>query len=384
MEKQALAGGRPATLARVLPRICLIIGQLGLGGTEKQVVLLATGLRARGADVTVVVLAGPGPRADALREAGVPVVYLGLRAWPDWRAYPELVTVLGRLTRYLRRTRPDVVHGFLYHSYVLGAPAAWLAGVPAIVAGRRSLDDYKTGRHAVLAVERVATWLTHKVVANAEAVAACTRTSERVPAGKVTVIYNALPPEAFQPAAPAELDSAYPVLVCVANLKPYKGLADLVAAAGRLRDRGRPCTLVLVGEGPDEPHLRRLGARLGVDLRLLGARTDVTGLLARADVAVLPSHTEGMSNAVMEAMAAGRPVVATAVGGTPELLDGGRGRLVPPADPEALADAIAQVLEDPGEAARMGAAARDWCRANLNLDTLVQRHLALYHDLLRS
>ncbi|HEY2673575.1 MAG TPA: glycosyltransferase [Rugosimonospora sp.] len=362
-------------------RVCLIIGQLGLGGAENQLVLLATGLHQRGVDVIVLVLTGEGPREATLRAAGVPVVHLGMRRPRGWRALTELLGAQGRLTRYLRQSRPDVVHAFLFHSYVMGAPAARLARVPVFIAGRRSLDDFKRGRRVLLAIERVATRMTDLLVANADAVADCVRRGERVPDGKLTVIYNGLPPSAFASAEPAELDATHPVVLCVANLSDFKGHAHLLDAAALLRDRGLPCTLVLAGEGPQRAALREQADRLGIDVRLLGARTDIGRLLARADVVVLPSLTEGMSNAVMEAMASVRPVVATAVGGTPELLADGRGLLVPPGDPVALADALAVPLVDPQRARRMAGAARDWSLAHLQADVMVRHHLALYQAL---
>jgi L-malate glycosyltransferase len=364
------------------PRICLIIGQLGLGGTEKQVVLLAEGLHRRGIEVTVVVLTGEGPREAALRAAGVPVVHIGLQQPGDWTAVPRLFAAARRLTRYLRTARPDLVHAFLFHSYVLGALAARLAKVPVFVAGRRSLDDFKLGRRWVRYTEWCATRMTDLLVANAQAVAECARTTERVPADKLTVIYNGLPAEAFEPAQPVRLDTVDPVLLCVANLKSYKGHAILLEAAAILRERGMPCTLALAGDGPEREALDRQARELGVDARLLGSRTDVDRLLAAADIAVLPSLTEGLSNAVMEAMAAGKPVVATAVGGTPELLADGRGVLVPPGDPVALADALATVLLDPGYADRLGRAAREWSRTYLHADAMVAQHVVLYENLL--
>jgi L-malate glycosyltransferase len=363
------------------PRICLIIGQLDLGGTEKQVVLLAEGLRRGGVDVTVVVLTGEGPREPELRAARVPVMHLGLKQPGGWRTLPYLLIAAGRLARYLRRTRPDVVHAFLFHSYVLGALAARYARIPVFIAGRRSMDDFKRGRRLVLAVERTATGLTDLLVANARAVADCAHVTERVPLRKLAVIYNGLPDSAFVPADPAWLETTRPVVLCVANLRPRKGHADLLAAASMLRERGMPCTVVLAGEGPERDALRRLAAELDIDVRLLGARTDVDALLARADVVVLPSLTEGLSNAVMEAMAAGRPVVATAVGGTPELLADGRGVLVPPGDPTALADALGAVLGDPEHARRLGNNARQWSQEHLRVDTMVARHVTLYDEM---
>src|SRR5262249_52826051 len=152
------------------------------------------------------------------------------------------------------------------------------------------------------------------VVANSQAVADCTLTNERLRPTKLATVYNGLPPSAFDEAVPVRLGADLPTVLCVAKLRWCKGQGGLVRAAGVVRGRGRPCPVVPVGEGPERPTLERLAAELSVDVRLLGARQDVQQLLAGADVVVLPSLTEGMPNAVMEAMAAGRPVVATAVG----------------------------------------------------------------------
>jgi L-malate glycosyltransferase len=364
-------------------QVTLLIGQLGLGGTEKQVVLLARGLRDRGVDTTVLVMFSGGPRAEALRAVGVPVIRLGFRRREAGRATLPFVNTAAflRLVRHLRRSRPDVLHAFLFHSYVIAAPAARLAGIPVLVAGRRSLGDFKEGRRLHLAIERVATRWTDLLVANALAVAEDTRRQEAVPADKITVVYNGLPDAAFEPAPPAPLDSGLPVVLCVANLKTDKGHRHLLEAVARLGERGRPCTLALAGEGPRRAALERQAVRLGIDVRFLGARTDVERLLSRADVVVLPSLHEGMSNAVMEAMAAGRPVVATEVGGTGELLRG-RGVLVPPGEPQALADGIELVLADRGFAERIAERARAWSRAHVHVDRMVDEHLRIYRELL--
>ncbi|MGH3388122.1 MAG: glycosyltransferase [Actinomadura sp.] len=365
-----------------LTRVCLLIGQLGLGGTEKQLVLIADGLRARGVDTTVLGLVEGGPREDALRAAGVPVVHLGFqRRSAGWRMPPANAAAFARLVGHLRRARPDVLHAFLFHSYVLAAPAARLAGVPVLVAGRRSLADFKRGRPLLLAIERAATHLTDHLVANAEAVAEDTRREGGVRPEKITVVRNGLPSSAFDPVPPAQLPTSLPLVLCVANLISYKGHRYLFEAVTSLRNRGLPCTLALAGDGPERSALERQAARLGIDVRFLGIRSDIERLLARADVAVLPSLEEGMSNAVMEAMAAGRPVVATAVGDTGELLRD-RGVLVPPADPEALADGLARVLTDPALARRLAREARLWSRDNLPVDAMVDRHVRIYTELL--
>jgi L-malate glycosyltransferase len=363
-------------------RVCLMIGQLGLGGTEKQVVLLAQGLRARGVDVHVLLMFQGGPRESGLRAAGVPVVHLGFAtsaAGPHM--VPANAAAFGRLVRHLRRLRPDVLHAFLYHSYVTAAPAARLAGVRVLVAGRRSLGDFKRDRRFLLAVERRATGMTDLLIANADAVAEDTRRHERVRADKLTTVYNGLPDSAFAPARPAVIDTVAPVVLCIANLKRDKGHRFLLDAVARLRDQRLPTTLALVGDGPQRRALEEQAERLDIDVRFLGTRTDIEPLLARAQVVALPSLHEGMSNAVMEAMAAGRPVVATDVGGTVELLSG-RGVLVPPSDDAALAEGIGSVLRDAALATRLGARARAWSLAHLHVDAMVDRHVEIYRELL--
>ena len=366
-----------------LAKVRLMIGQLGLGGTEQQVVLLASGLRAHGIDTRVLVMHEGGPREDALREAGVPVIYLGFRRFESLLDVPRNIAAFARLVRLLRRDRPDVLHAFLFHSYVTASPAARLARVPVLVAGRRSLGYLQVRSAVYLAAERLATRVTDLLIANAKAVADDTRAQERVPDQKITVVYNGLPDAAFAEHAPANIETLLPVLLCVANLKACKGHRDLLQAVGHLQARGRPCTLLLAGDGDERQALERQAARLGIDVRFLGACRAVGPLLARADVVVHPSLTEGMSNAVMEAMAAGRPVVATSVGGTPELL-GDRGVLVPPQEPAALAAAIERLLADPACAATLGRRARDWSRAHLRVDHMVNQHIRIYSDLLET
>ncbi|MFK4226649.1 glycosyltransferase [Streptomyces sp. NPDC019890] len=372
-----------------LSRVSLMIGQLGLGGAEKQVVMLARGLVAHGIETTLLLLSGRGPREEELAGSGVTIVSLGYRGitrpWVDLRRTlsdtAAALRAFARLVAHLRRARPQVLHAFLFHCYIAAAPAARLARVPVCVAGRRSLGTFKEGRRAQLAVERVTTGMTDFVVANAHAVAEEALRQEGLPRDKIAVIHNGMEERDFRVAAPAHLATDLPVVLCVANLRTYKGHEYLLDAMCRLQQRGHRCTLVLIGEGPQRPDLERQAQRLGIDVRLLGHRTDVPAFLARADVVVLPSLEEGLSNAVMEAMAIGRPVVATSVGGTPELLRD-HGVLVPPADPGALADGLQWMLTDHAAAARLGKAAREWALEHLNADSMVERHVSLYRELL--
>lgn len=362
-------------------RVLLLIGQLGLGGTEKQVFLLAVGLIRSGVAVDVVTLHSGGPYRDELDLAGVPVHNAGFKGLSTLKSLPHNLLAAARLVRLLRRLRPDVLHAFLYHGYVIGAPIARVARVPVVVAGRRSLSDFKQDSRWIYALEHVTTRLTRHVVANAAAVAEDARTVEGIAPRKLSVIYNGLPEAAFLPTTTAQIVTDLPVVFCAAGLNAHKGHRFLVEAVALLATRGTPCTLVLAGEGPERDALLRQAADCGVDLRLLGRRRNIKALMDRASAVVLASLHEGMSNAIMEAMAAGRPIVATAVGGTRELLSG-RGLLVPPAAPRELADALERVLHDPSLAASLGAAARAWALDNLSVDFMVGQHLALYRRLL--
>jgi glycosyltransferase involved in cell wall biosynthesis len=323
-----------------------------------------------------------GQREIALRDAGVPVVHLGFCRFGTRWLIARNAAAFGRLVLFLRRDRPDVLHAFLPHSYLIATPAARIARVPVFVAGRRSLGTFKEGRTLLLATERLATRATDLLIANATAVAADTVRQERVSVAKVAVVYNGLPESAFAEQPPADIDAANPIVLCVANLKAYKGHHYLLEAVARLQSQGRPCTLLLAGDGEARVELEHHAAQLKLDARFLGQSTQVGRLLARADVVVLPSLQEGMSNAVMEAMAAGRPVVATNVGGTPELLEG-RGILVRPSDSKALADAIERMLADRSYASRMATRAKLWSRENLHANRMVDEHVRIYSDLLR-
>ncbi|MEU8174835.1 glycosyltransferase [Microbispora hainanensis] len=363
-----------------LKRVTFLIGQLGLGGAERQLSLLALELRRRGIGVHVLLLARGGPHEAALRDAGVEVHHLGFTR--SGRLAPARnVLAFCRMVRLLRRVRPQVLHAYLPESYLLGVPAARLAQVPVVIAGRRGLSRFNKARTPLFAIGTVVTRLADHVVANAAAVAEDARRAERIPGHKLTVIYNGLSRSAFDRVDPAPLGTGLPVVLCVARLVPEKGLGFLVDAAAILARRGRPCTVALAGDGPARDDLEAHARALAVDLRLLGAQADVRPLLAAADVVVLPSLAEGMSNAIMEAMAAGRPVVATDVGGAAELLED-RGILVPPEDPVALGEGILRVLDDPELAARLGTEARAWARKNLDLDVMADDHLALYRRLL--
>lgn len=363
-------------------RIALVIGTLHRGGAEGQLCRLAVELHRAGHDVRVLCLIEGGPLAELLDVNGVqwetmgfPGRRCGSSAWTvdriRWSIRSPLV-----LLRALRRFQPDVCHAWLWLSYALAIPLAALAGVPVRIIGLRALvtDEARLLRRA-LALP--ATLLASAAIANSGAVLAdhAAVTTRRV--RHQWVIPNGLD----IPSARADPAREPPVGVCVANLIPYKGHSDLVKAANAMAN---PPLIRCLGEGPARGAIAREIERLelGGFVRLEGSHDEPMAALLTAQFFVLPSRTEGSPNAILEAMAAGLPVVATAVGGVPDLVrDGVTGFTVPPDDPVALGAALTRVVENPGLRADLGRAARE--RAiDFGWGGCVALHLARYRELL--
>jgi glycosyltransferase involved in cell wall biosynthesis len=237
------------------------------------------------------------------------------------------------------------------------------------------------------------THLADHVVANAGAIRRMLVEEEGIPAERVSVIHNGLDLPRFDARirqglqGPVPDTGGAPVVVHVANMNhPVKRQEDLLEALALVRREGLKLHAFLVGDGPRRPELERKAVELGVADRahFLGHRSDVPALYARSTLGVLCSTAEGMSNAVMEGMAAGLPMVVTAVGGNPELIvDGLRGRVVQPEHPAELAEAFRWLIEHPERARDLGAAARGFVRRELSLERMVQRHDALYQRVAR-
>ena len=383
----ALVAGGPTPGGPV--RVLFVIGSLNLGGSERHLLHLVSRLdRARFAPM-ICCLFEEGPLFAAAQAGGVPCVFLNMRRRPNplvtsWR----LARGTARLLRLMRRERVAIVDAYLFLAYAFAIPCGWLAGVPVRIVQPRGLHTAKPplpGRHLL---ERFVNRLATLVVANSEAVARDLMEHEGLPARRIAVIYNgvAIPEEPFgQGARPAGLPWGRRVILCVANLIPYKGHLDLLAAAAAVLPAFPDVALILVGEGSMRRAIEEAVAGYGLQGRvhLLGQRGDVPALLSAADLFVLPSHEEGLSNALLEAMAHGVPVIATAVGGNPEAIeDGVSGLLVQPHDPPALAKAISALLRDPVAAHRLGRTGRARAARLFRLDRMVQETEALYAALL--
>lgn len=318
--------------------------------------------------------------AAELQRAGVRVLHLDRRSSASmlpWR----------RLLGLLVRERIDVVHAHMPRANVPAAVLARLARVPVVIThehGSIRYDDRLRGLANSLVVGR----LSDTVLAVSEWDRGRLIAEQGIPADRVQVLRNGIlpPPALGVDARPELVDGPGPLIGALGRLDPVKGYDDLIAAVAILKRAGRAATCVIAGVGPDEARLRELIARAGVqaEVRLLGLRDDVPALLGAFDIAVMSSHSEGAPLAILEYMAAGLPIVATRVGGIPELIeDGVHGLLVTPGDPTALAAGLARVIDEPDLARRMAAAARARQRAEFDLDVVVGRLEDLYERLYR-
>lgn len=363
-------------------RVCYVIPSLDYGGTERQLVALAGGLGA-GYEVTILCTRKEGTLAQEARQRGATVESLGLRGGWDMR-------LRGRLRKRFTDHRPDVLHTFL-SGFDLGANrAADEVGVPAIVSSRRELAAWQKPRH--LRAQRQANQYANIIVANSEAAAEFAQKREGAPPELFRVIRNGIVVDEFVSLADAvqvKVQYGVPIdtqVICtVANLSPVKDYPLFIGACNEVLKNREDVHVVIVGDGPLRDSVSR---KISVSDRpqaytRIPSTEFIGDVLNIADVFVLCSKQEGSPNAIIEAMAAGKPVVAANVGGIPELIeDGVRGRLVSERTPEAFAGAIESVLDDPGKAAAMARAAQRWVRENMSVDVMVEAYRTLYAELL--
>lgn len=360
---------------------------LAYGGAETQLVNLATMLKERGWDVRIISMLPPQAFTEELAAAGIPIATLNMRRGvPDPRAVFKLVKIL-------RQWRPDILTSFMYHANLLGRIAGRMAGVPVIISSIRNENFGGPHRERIL---RLTDWMGDITTINSRLAAENLVKRGIVPADRMRVIPNGLILDKFSSNGidRTRLRKQLGVVedeflwLAVGRLEEQKDYPTLLKAFQILSLDNSKSQLMVAGQGPLLEYLKQRTLDLGISDRaiFLGLRRDIPSLLDAADGFVLSSAWEGLPNVVMEAMAAGKPVVATSVGGVPELVqDGISGYIVPPRDPEALAAAMLKMmslLEEERKA--MGQTGRAHIEANYSLDHMVDQWEKLYRELLAS
>ena len=360
-------------------KVLHLITELDTGGAQVALRRLLKGLdRDRFSPTVACLYNGDKTVAQEIRALGIPVTDLGMTA--KWR-----LDALWRLYRLLRRERPTILHTWMFHANIPGRILGRLVGIPIIICGERTMGQEGRWRY----------WSNHLTASLASRVA-CVSSQVAdfvvqhvgIPRRKVVVIPNGVDicrfdhlPTRREARAKLGLPSDQVLVGTVARLNPVKRVDVLLQAMVYLHS----AHAVIVGGGDEQAKLEALARQLGLSGRVsfVGQQRDVAPWLAALDVFVLSSDWEGMPNAVLEAQACGLPVVATRVGGVPEVVvDDVTGLLVPPGDPNTLAEAIATLLHNPDLRRGMGQAGREWVTEHFTVGRMVERTEQLYTQLL--
>jgi len=355
------------------------------GGPERQ--MLGLGRSLSGAFHSTYLSFAEGGRSAAFLEQ---VERHGLEAQALRNDTPNLRAALRELTTFLKIRQADLLISHGYKSNLIGRIAARRAGIPII-----SVSRGWTGENAKVklydALDRYHLRLMDAVVAVSDGQARKVRRAG-VSAGKIHVIRNAARLDAFQNPLPeyreklrqlAGVTGNEPIVLAAGRLSPEKGFDVLVESAALVQQRGTAARFVLFGEGPQRPLLEKRLAELGLrNFVLAGFHDDLDRWLPWADLVVLPSHTEGLPNVALEASAAGLPVVATAVGGTPEVVrDGLTGYLVPPGEPVMLAERIHELAINSSRRREQGEAGRRFMQDRFSFAAQAEAYQRLFEKL---
>lgn len=369
-------------------KVTHLIDGLAKGGAETLEVTFAAEAQQRPINLTVIGLHDRQPLptyVEQLRGLGATVRVLR----PPCEIAPRRrLRDVVELAEMLTADGTEVLHTSLIHANILGVAAGRLARVPVVSSLHGTLDD--TGRHRrhVRLLETTALrWGAQRVIAVGRSVAE--EHAARLGGRQIDVVPNAVRPAVRLTSAARDrmrlsfgIGPSAPLLLTVGRLTPEKGQDVLLSAFATVVQRHPTCRLLLVGDGPLLPALREQAAALGVEdaVRLVGQRDDVPSLLKTADVFVSASLYEGLPLAVLEAMAAGLPVVATSVGEVPTLLGDGRGVVVPPSSPTALGTAVSELLDQPGRLAQLRGAGPAYIEHNHSSAAWADRLMAIYHE----
>jgi glycosyltransferase involved in cell wall biosynthesis len=369
-------------------RILFVIGSLITGGAEAQLAMLAIGLKARGWAVDIFTLEKTGELLGDVQAAGIEVIDGGYRS-ASGKAQKLIALALAQLRLFWwgARYRPRIVHAFLPITNFFGAVAGRISFVPMVIASKRAMGTHQERIPIFRKIDRAANALAHVITANSKAVAADTSRRDGCDLSRIVIIPNGLDFRPFeishdrnQIRASLGLSRTDIAIAMVANLIPYKGHADLIEAFSLVTSNQQLKMFFIGRDDGIAASLKALAHTLGVAdrLNMLGLRNDVPSLLSAMDVGVMASDQEGFSNAVLEKLAAGIPVVATDIGGNSETLRDMPGcflvRTHDPADlARGLEAAIAGLISDHGREVR-----RRLVRERYSVDAMVNAYERLY------
>lgn len=363
-------------------KVLHLITELSIGGAQSALLHLLENFGEASFEHSVACFFNAdGATANQIRALNIPV--FDLRMNNKFR-----VDALGRLLGLLRQKKPDILHTWMFHANLPGRILGRLASIPIILSSERTMGQesrlrYWINRHSISLVDQV--------VCVSESVADFAVHHVGLPSDKINVIPNGINPAQYrnlpskqQARKSLNLPIDAVIIAAIGRPRPVKGYQYLLKAFVQASKSFPQTQLLFVGDGPDRAGLMDQAQSLGVRSRVsfYDDTTNIPQILASLDMLALPSLFEGMPNIALEAMAAGLPVVATAVGGTPEVvIDGKTGLLVPPRDAEALASALTRLLKNPQLREEMGQAGRKRVESEFSIHDTVRRVRRLYDNL---
>lgn len=361
------------------PRLLLMTNTLEIGGSERQFAALARAIHPEKFELFLGCLRKYGPLVETVGDITEFPLGGSFFTGQAWRS--RLV-----LARFLRSARIGVAHAYDFYTNILLLPVARVAGVRVVIGSHRQLGDLLT--RAQFRAQAAAFRFCDLVVCNSRA-AANRLENHGVPAHKLVIIPNGLFSEAFAPVAPLLPKAPGTVRVGMIGRMnfEYKNQAAFLRAAARVANTFKETEFVLAGDGAFRPKFERMAEEMGLAsrVRFLGERNDIPAVLASLDISVVPSISESLPNAVLESMAAGVPVVATRVGGIPDVLEHEKtGLLVPPEDDLQLTEAISRLISNAAMRQEIGTHAREYAARHFHWDSVSEQYEELYAKALAS
>lgn len=313
---------------------------------------------------------------------------------PFDRREPNRMSAAFRFCRILRQQRVDILHSHMFQASRLASPLGRICGVPLIIETSHGRESWRKGIKANHAVDRFAGGFVDRYIAVSQAIARYLVDTKGLPEEKIQVIYNGVDMTKFAPLLSARLGAKEalgiaegdPVLLAVGRLEPQKGHQVLLEAMAKIRGEFPNAKLICLGDGALREKLTETTEELSLEnaVRFVGFQNNVREWLAMADITVLPSFYEGLPLSAIESLAAGRPMVATAVDGTPEVVIHEKtGLTVPPGDPTAMAEAICRLLRDPEWAKQLAEVGREYVISQFSLDRFARKTQEFYLESLR-
>lgn len=371
-------------------KIVYLIGTLNIGGSQQQIIETAARLNRELFEPKLYCLFGGGSLRSAINQYGIDVTVFGSNHHEQQTADQFLFRRSRQffsLYRYLQQQQPDILHCYMYKPCIYGGFAAKLAGNSLLITSRRCLGYFKETKPYYQSLENIVNRFTDGVLVNSEAIKQDVLQRERISPQKIHVVYNGVDITRYKPLDGTTrtfsrrkkrelgIPEIAPVVGMIANLFPYKGYQEFILAASEVHYRYPEVTFLCVGKDCGiQQQLEQLVREHELQKHVIftGEVQNISEILHCLDIQVSASHEEGFSNAILEGMASGNPIVATSVGGTPEaVLHNTTGLLVPPKDPSALAQAIILLLDNPELALSLGLKGRKRIEKHFSMESMI-------------